>query len=302
VSISAKSVMTKIASKSSVLHAVEGEDCENLKRCLTRMVEDLQSACFSNGIDFCFCYGSALGAHRHQGFIPWDDDVDIAMLREDWECFKEKFETLLGDRYVLEGPGYGNKDTKVAWGKIYLKNSLLLEIQDVNVPYEKGVFVDVFIIDGLSDNKIVRFFDRKIAKFMKGVATSMVYYKYPNDMMETYMAVSKTSWVYFKLRKFLGFSFSFISHKRWCEMYDKFISRHRKSKYTIMDYNDGIRLRSDWKPFDKAQFNGLTVNVPKDNSRYLRDLFGPTFMELPPEDKRERHFVVEMQIPDVMNA
>ena len=293
--IKAKYYLLDAANKSHKLTPVNKDKALKLKSVLTSMLYDLQTRCESNGITPFLVYGSALGAYRHKGFIPWDDDVDVAMTREDWNRFKTIFEDVFSDKYELEGPNYGNKDASTAWGKIFLKGTRYVELINVNTPYNKGIFLDIFIIDGLADNKLLRFFDYSIARCMRFIANSMAYYTYPSDLMNEIMSVSWKTKIYLWSRKLIGFMFSWISHKQWIGLYDRFISRHTCSKYTVMNYDDAITERYYWFPVKKIPFESILANVPRDIEGYLESAFGPTYMKLPPEDQREQHFCVELK-------
>jgi len=282
--------------KSNVLMPVTGKNAAKLKRTLTTILYDFQMRCEEHGITPFLVYGSALGAVRHHGFIPWDDDIDVAMTRADWNKLKEIFKEVFSDKYDLEGPNYDDKDSFSAWGKVFLKNTRYVEIFNVETPYNKGAFIDVFIIDGLSDNLIVRKIDYVVARVMRFVANSMPFYQYPNKIMTEVMSATKGAKRYLKFREFIGFCFSWVSHKRWLSWYDRFISRHTKSKYTIMNYDDAVTLRDAWFPVKKITFENILANVPNDVEGYLRSAFGPSYMELPPEDKREQHFCVELNL------
>lgn len=284
--------------KSKILMPVTGSKAVKLKQTLTKILDDFQIRCEKNGITPFLVYGSALGAVRHQGFIPWDDDIDVALTREDWNKLKTIFKDVFSDKYDLEGPNYDDKDSFSAWGKVFLKNTRYVEIFNVKTPYNKGVFIDVFIIDGLSDNIVVRKIDYAVARIMRFIANSMPFYQYPNDIMTRVMSTTKDAKRYLKFREFIGFCFSWVSHKRWLTWYDRFISRHTKSKYTIMNYDDAITKRDAWFPVKKVAFENIMANVPNDVDEYLKAAFGPTYMELPPEDKREQHFCVDLNFGD----
>ena len=280
--------------KSKKLSPVNGDKARKLKNVLTSMLYDLQTRCEQNKITPFLVYGSALGAYRHKGFIPWDDDVDVAMTREDWNRFKTIFEEVFSDKYELEGPNYGNKDSSAAWGKIFLKGTRYVELIYLNTPYNKGIFIDVFIIDGLADNKLLRTFDYSIARGMRFIGNSKVFYTYPSDLLNEIMSSSWNTKVYLWLRKTIGFLFSWISHKKWICLYDRFVSRHTKSKYTIMNYEHAITERNAWFPVRKIPFETILANVPHDIESYLTSAYGPTYMELPPENKRTQHYCVEL--------
>ena len=297
---SARDVMSKIVQKSNVLKELTNEESKKLKTILLDMMQDVHNACTSHNIGYSLHGGTALGAIRHKGFIPWDDDLDIVMLRDDWERFKLIFNESLGDRYILEGPNYGHKDTKTYFGKIYKKGTRLVELQDVNSPFEKCIYIDVFIFDNVSDNQIVRRFDAMISNWVKAITTSQIYYQYPNPLMETYMSQTTQSKLYFSLRKCLGFMFSFVSHRTLVGIFDRFVSRHPKTTKDITvptgrEYYMGeILPRSSWEPLKLTPFEDKMFFCQADVVGYCRKHYGATYMDLPPENKRERHFCVEL--------
>lgn len=299
--ISAKEIMNEIASHSEYLHVVDGEEKCQLQRTLVGMMEDIHRMCVDNHIRYSLFGGSALGAYRHQGFIPWDDDIDIVMPRREWERFKALFEKNLGGDYILEAPNYGNKDTKTTWGKVYKRGSELVEIQDLNTPFCNGIFVDVFILENVSDNIFIRNVDAKLSDFLKGVATSQLYYLYPNDLLWKFYGASKESLRYFKMRRFLGFLFSWISHKRFCELYDRFVSRHSDDLplWTVPtsrnNYKGETMPKSWFDPLKLMKFEDKEFYVFNNITEYLEHMYGKNYMQLPPEEKRERHFCVRIK-------
>lgn len=300
---SAKEVMHKIASKSSVLKPITDLERQKLQQVLTGMLDDVQCACDKIGVQIMLCGGSCLGAVRHKGFIPWDDDLDVAIMRKDWDKLKKCFNDILSDKYVLEAPNYDNKDTKYPWGKIYLKESELQDIIDINLPYNKGVFIDIFVIENVEDNKIIQYIDAFVTTFMKYVATSMLLYKYPNNEMNIFFSVSKKSLIYYRMRQLLGWLFSFVTHKTWLKWYDLFVARHKKETRLVTIptgsklYMGEMQNRETWLPCAKARFNGLDVCVPHDTNKYLTKLYGEDYMTIPPVEKQESHFIVSLKLP-----
>ncbi|MBR6104161.1 MAG: LicD family protein [Paludibacteraceae bacterium] len=293
-SIRARDLMAENVSKSNVLKILTEQESCMLKSILKIMLVDIQRACAMNDINFCLCFGSALGACRHKGFIPWDDDLDISMKRSDWNKFKSIFEKELSSKYEMEAPNYGDKDTKTLWGKIYLKGSLMTELQDLNGPFCKGIFIDVFVLDYLPQNKILRKIDSCCITLFKGIATSQIYYKYPSEKMKDFMSVTFKSNFYYKMRRFLGFCFSWVSHKRWCSFVDNFVSRHGESDLLTIVYYPRLQSVSELYPFSKGEFEGVDVMLPHDIKSYLAHYYGENYMQLPPVEKRERHYYCEL--------
>ncbi len=302
----ARDIMNRLASSSSLLQEVSEQDLHNLKAVLLNMMQDIHNVCMHRNIRYSLLGGSMLGAIRHQGFIPWDDDIDIVMPREDWERFKDIFQTDMGGKYVLEAPGYGDKDTKTFFGKVYLKGTTLLELQDLSSPFEKGIWIDIFVLENVSDSPLVRWFDGLVSDCWRIVSTCQQYYRYPNELMDAYMGATPASKWYYRARKFVGFCFSFISHKRFVALYDRFVSRHKKTRtYVTVPasrkfYRGEILPATVFMPFHLVKFEDRQFLSMADPHAYCRNLYGDTYMQEPPPEKRERHFFVKLDFGDAL--
>ena len=103
------SVKNKVSRASVMSGGVDiDEQLRNdIQSALLAMYLDVDRACNKHGISLYLCGGSAIGAVRHKGFIPWDDDMDTAMSRSDYEKFKQIFETELSYNYYLVAPDVG---------------------------------------------------------------------------------------------------------------------------------------------------------------------------------------------------
>lgn len=291
---SAKYLMLDFANRSGKLKPIGEEERLQLQRILTNMILDVQTVCENNGITVMAAYGTALGAYRHHGFIPWDDDADLCMTRSDWEKFRDNFNALFNDKYILEASQYGSHDTQMTWAKMYLPQTKFVEIFNECTPYSKGIFLDIFVIDSISDNVVVRKLDMFVAKYLKFAINSMAYYTYPGKYLKMFMKSTNKMKLYFRIRQIVGFIMSVRSHKQWCDTYDKFVSRHKNTKMTISDYTDIITPVEEWLPAKKIAFGDIMINVPQNIEKYLERAYGPSYMQLPPEDKREQHFCIEL--------
>lgn len=116
------------------------------------ILEELDKICRKHNIKYYLGFGSCLGAVRHQGFIPWDDDIDVMMLADDYLRFIEICKTELNDKFYLQTHFYDAK-TYVFWNRIGVKNStsINLNMRDVHQPW--GICIDIFPIFPVSENK-----------------------------------------------------------------------------------------------------------------------------------------------------
>ncbi len=300
---SLKLITSKVGSSSGLLHQITEEEKNKLQQVLLGMLLDIKAACDKMGVTFTLMGGSALGAVRHKGFIPWDDDIDIAMFRSEWEKFKEGFDTYMGDKYVLEAPNYQGKDTKYPLAKIFLKGSEFAEAEELNFPYHNCIFIDAFVIDNVSDNTLIRNVDAVLSDIMRVAATCMNEYRYPNDLIKKIMNSTLQTHIYYNIRRSIGFCLSWISHRIWCNWFDNYISRHpNHTKLTTVATGHkryrGETIRRDiWLPFSKGVFCGVEFNLPHKVHEYLTEIYGSDYMKLPPFEKRELHPIAKLSFP-----
>lgn len=113
---------------------------------LLEMLEWFHNYCHEHHITYYIVGGSMLGAMRHGGFIPWDDDIDVAVPRPDYRKLLETFNTQI-DHYYLESPYTGNSDYYYTYAKLYDTNTTLVEKTKRNC--RRGLYIDVFPLDGV---------------------------------------------------------------------------------------------------------------------------------------------------------
>ena len=128
------------------------EQLETLKKTLLTMLKDVIEVCEKNNITYSLGGGSVLGAVRHKGFIPWDDDIDLNMSREDYDKFVIAFEKEYGYKYWIHTPEK-TKNYNLLFARIRLKGTALITRDDFDNE-ECGVPLDIFIIENTFDNKI----------------------------------------------------------------------------------------------------------------------------------------------------
>ena len=126
----------------------------DLQLALLEMLKDIDAICKENKITYSLAGGTALGAVRHGGFIPWDDDVDIMLLRSEYEHFLDVAAPYLQKKgYTLQ------KEFSETWPMTYSKvrkdNTAYIEDYEPRIRVHQGIFIDLFPIDNLSDNKWV---------------------------------------------------------------------------------------------------------------------------------------------------
>lgn len=237
----------------------------------------IRDICEKHNIDYWLDGGTCLGAVRHGGFIPWDDDIDIAMRKEDIKRFAEAAKKELPEGLFLQttetDPTYNSPITKVRD-----TNSFMVEYgDDFSKPYQKGLFVDIFpMIPYPSFSKSMC---KRIAKgFCKAnniIKKSHVY---------SWRSIAELFW--FGTKRYLYLMLWNIA----CLI----LKRNTYYSNTLAENGYGIMHRTDSIfPLRPINFEGETFCGPANPDAYLKDLYND-YMQLPPEDKRKGHAVFYM--------
>ena len=110
------------------------------------ILKDFDALCKAHGWRDFIAGGTAVGAIRHKGFIPWDDDIDVCMPREDYQAFLQAADSVLPDQYRLFHMGM-EKEYVLTFAKLTLKGTVFLEASNKERKYESGIFIDIFPLD-----------------------------------------------------------------------------------------------------------------------------------------------------------
>lgn len=293
--------LNAIAQSTDFLRELSEEESKALKHALLSMYNDIAKLCDTHNLVYMLGGGSCLGAIRHQGYIPWDDDLDLMMPRADYTKLIELCASgALGEDYEVNYPSR-TEDTKNLFLKIYKKGTLNLELHCENTPFPNGVYIDVFPMDSVPISPLLQKVKGIISFILQVISVSVLYAEYPSMKYQQYMCSSKLSTRRYRYRMFLGKVFGVISHRRWAYWFDRFNASSKLTGLTTIPtgrkhYWGEIMSDDVFYPVTKATFEGVQANIPNKYDLYLKNLYGD-YMQLPPETKRERHFVYKFQCP-----
>lgn len=243
---------------------------EELKAIQLDLLRKTAEFCENNGIRYFLCGGTLIGAIRHQGFIPWDDDIDISMPRPDYDRFIKTFNNPNNYYQVIDMSN--NEKYGFPFAKVHDTRTFVNELQYAKDHF--GVFIDIFPIDGVGEDKQVY----RILKLRKILHTKKANY-YQRTIIK-------------KIINTLGKLILLpISVHNIVSMMDKEARKYPfgstpKAGAIINPY--GTREIVDLKVFEKAipaTFEGREYMVPIGYDTWLRSIYGD-YMQLPPEDKR----------------
>lgn len=294
-------IMTALVHKSDMVRRMSQEEASAVKKLLVEMYSDIAALCEKHNLKLYLVGGSALGAVRHKGFIPWDDDLDAGMIRSDYNKLSSLLaQGALGDKYEFSCPGHGS-DSKCLFLKIFRKNTLYVELVNSSTDFPLGVYIDVFPIDIAPAPGLKRRVKGLISDILSFVSVSVLFAQYPSKDYETFMLQDKTAARRYKQRIAIGRFFRlFGNHNSWVKRFDKFVQAKKETGfYTIptgrKHYIGEILDASTFFPGINGEFEGKKVLLPQKIDNYLTNLYGD-YMTLPPEDKRECHYIMNLKL------
>ena len=283
----------------NVLFEINEEERQKLQAALLEMYCDIYEVCKKHKLTLFLCGGSALGAVRHHGFIPWDDDLDTAMTREDYSKFVAMFQNELSEKYELVAPNY-QRTARSRFPKVLKKGTLFREATDCSSdPQHCGIFIDIFLIENVPENRLVRKIQGNYCNLLEFIGGKVSIYENRCDKLkELYDKVSPRSYA---VNLAIGKIFSFIKSELWYNHIDRVV-RCKDEHSTECSLPTGrkhyfgeILPRSTFFPGQQVYFAGREAMVFEDVDYYLRNLYGD-YMIVPEPDKRESHFIVEMDL------
>ena len=248
----------------------------NLRRCQLKqlsILEDIDRICRKHNIGYWLDGGSLLGAVRHGGFIPWDDDIDIAMTLDDAQRFAEVAPAELRSTLKLQTPE--TEPTREPIMKVRDQNSFYVEgCEDFSLPYSKGLFVDIFPFIDYPD--VSKSFCKKFGKGMSK-CYSILHHSHQYSWRATAeLFYFGALYAYYRLRWALAFALK----RKGTYMSNVLIN----NGYGIMHRKDSIF------PLSTIEFEGKQFMAPANPDAYLTDLYRD-YMQIPPKEKQVVHAV-----------
>lgn len=256
---------------------------KHLQKLELMILKDFINICDENNIKYFMCGGSLLGAVRHNGFIPWDDDIDIIMFRSDYEKFVEIYNNNPLDKYELLTPE-NNSDYFLLFSKIILKGTKFEEWWDKQVDFNLGIFLDIFILDTAPSNKFIRKLHLyKVRILNRLIAISALKYENYPKITQTILNSVHSIFKFFKISPNYFKNKTIKSLKRYNETNSNYVFDVAATLFPP------IHLKSDYTPPKKIKFEDISVNIPNNYDIILKRTYGNDYMTLPPEEERYNH-------------
>ena len=254
---------------------------KELQRIETDILKYIDKICKDNNIKYTVVAGTAIGAVRHKGFIPWDDDIDIGLISDDYEKLIKSIKEDKNERYIVLDDEI-EETYNYPFAKVIDTRTTLVEENQIPIK-NYGVFVDVFRYSGMPNNNIQRFFYyKKLKKYQRYISYLIL------DKLKEENLIKKI------IKNSIRFRANRIGFERLLNKYKKLTNKYsiEESKYCISNWPCGKRknliLKSDFltKGTIRYKFDDIEINIMKEYDEYLTTAYG-NYMQFPPVDKQK---------------
>lgn len=275
---------------------------ENLRRLQLvelELLDEVDRICRKNNIQYTLYAGTLLGAVRHQGFIPWDDDADVNMLREDYEKLKKVADQLNPEICFFQDH---DTDPNYRWGygKIRRTGTKYVRAGQEHLKFETGIFIDVFPLDNVPNSLVGRvlqdwycFFLRKILYSEVGKVSE----KESPFARGVYSVLSRipTDFVFRRLKRM-------TRNNKNSDPNDVRVLTFRAAGklYTRNSLKSQYGVKKEWlREFAEYDFEGKKLMGPKNYDAYLSYMYGDYMTPLPPEKRGQHSPASEIDFGDI---
>lgn len=274
------------------------EELKQLQICLYDILREIRRVCDLLNIQFVMLGGSAIGVYYWNGIIPFDDDIDIGMKRDDFERFLKEAPQLLVDNYFLQWCG-SEKHYPLFFAKVRRNDTLFIEENFRNIDIHQGVFIDILPLDNIPDSPQARFVQRKLAIIANECFVSKDIWRYQWLGKCQIAEPIKTTWMHCLFFRIVSILFSKKVIYRILHYLQTYYN-NRPTQYcnTIPYYCDYIATE-DLDNLQEVMFGDIKVWAPYHLEEYLHRHYPILKKKLSKEEQKQykNHRPVKLELP-----
>lgn len=270
------------------------EELKTIQRIERETLAVLLEACRRLNVPCFLIDGAAIGAVRHGGFIPWDDDLDVGMLREDYRRFLREAPALLPKGYTLQTP-YSDPDSPYFYSKLRVDGTVFMEYSNRKLKTHHGVYIDLCPFDAVPDDPAA---DLRQYRRCRRLIRLFVLRQSPELSAPPETARRK---VLAAVRAVLHGAMQLVPRRWLARAIERETTRYEGTDTSAVaflhhpDHHVDYMLRSELFPLAEGTFDGLTVPLPADADAYLRRHYGD-YLAFPPPEQRVGHRPWRVQV------
>lgn len=265
-------------------------DLTELRKIQLEILDNVSSFCKKNKINYWLDCGTLLGAVRHSGYIPWDDDIDIGMLRKDYDKFLKLYNAS-NSRYQLHAVE-NDKHYYFAFGKVLDTNTILYEPDESGVKI--SVYIDVFVYDNAPDDdeKVKKMYDKR--DFYDKFRIAQLY---PDafDHESTRKRIMR-----FFINLYLKFLPKNYYTKKVIKNSKRYMNKETKRVGNFTSFSKIVCDKHIFDSFVKLEFEGKKYSAPVGYKKWLTSFYGD-YMKLPPKEKRVSNHTFKAYYKEIKN-
>lgn len=269
----------------------EQAELDRIHKMELEILVDFMTICEKNHLHYFALAGTGIGAIRHGGFIPWDDDIDIGLPRADFEKFIRIVEAEMGDKYYVLNIEHDPKFPLTST-RLCIRGTRFVERAFMDVDCPLGIFLDLYAFDNLADGKFA---------YQKQVWTAWFWSK-----LIILRSIRRPVLYQSGLKAKMIWAACGLVHDAMvlCRISPQWLYKHCKKNLTKYNYKKTKRFgypcdtnphwntlyKEDTFPTKRWKFENVKLRFPKEMEKMLHGFYGDTYMQLPPEEKRKTHY------------
>ena len=255
------------------------------KKIMIELLEYFDKVCRENDIKYSLIGGSLIGAIRHKGIIPWDDDIDVILSKSEYLKLIQILENMNDSRYKLltinNCRGYN-----FPFPKLVDKRTFVVEPMLLNQIKEYGIFIDIFSYSNTSNSEKIRIKDFKKIKLLNSMM-SRTKLDFKNDgFKQNFLRLNKNI-----LSKIIGYRNIIKFLNNIYNKYNNVDTDYVVSNWPVYNINKEVQKSKNIIDYTDVEFENMKIMIFKNYDEILRTTFGD-YMQLPPENQRKAHGLI----------